>query len=74
MRSFNLALSIALLVVGAASLVYATPATPFDEETLDEIDALNRAISIHYEELRSTVGDLDARRAVTQSKLEAIEA
>ena len=73
MRSFNLALSIALLVAGAASLVYATPATPFDEETLDEIDALNRAISIHYEELRSAVGDLDARRAVTQSKLEAIE-
>ena len=73
MRSFNLVLSTALLVVGAASLVYATPATPFDEETLDEIDALNRAISSHYEELRSVVGDLDARREVTQSKLEAIE-
>ncbi len=73
MRSFNLVLSIAFLIASAAGIAYATPATPFDEETLNEIDALNRAISNHYEELQSATGDLDARRAVTQSKIEAIE-
>ena len=39
-----------------ATLLLATPcpargatAVPFDEETLDQIDSLNRAISEHYE-------------------------
>jgi len=73
MRSFQIALSIAFLVTASVGSAYAAPATPFDEETLDEIDALNRAISSHYEELQNATSDLDARRAVSDSKLGAIE-
>jgi len=73
MRLLSLSLLTACLVVAAAGLAGANPAMPFDEETLDQIDALNRAISDHYEELQETADDLEARRGIAQSKLEAIE-
>ncbi len=61
-------------------LLLATPlcaagatAVPFDEETLDQIDSLNRAISDHYEELQSSSTELEARRALVESRLSGIE-
>jgi hypothetical protein len=73
MRSLSIPLLTVFLVTGAAGIAAGTPAAPFDEETLDQIDALNRAITSHYEELQETARDLEARRAIARSKLEAIE-
>ena len=46
---------------------------PFDEETLDQIDSLNRAISEHYEELQSSSTEIEARRALIKSRISSIE-
>ncbi|MBW2280880.1 MAG: hypothetical protein JRG82_09050 [Deltaproteobacteria bacterium] len=71
MNSRILALCAALL---AASPAYAAkPALPFDEQTLDRIEVLNRTIADHYEELQTTASGLASRREITQEKLDAIE-
>lgn len=70
MNARTLALCAALLCAPPAA---ASPALPFDEQTLDRIEGLNRAISDHYEELQSTTGDLATRRGHAQERLDAIE-
>ena len=45
--------------------------TPFDEQTLDRIQELNRVITDHYERLESVVSELEARRGVSMSRVEA---
>ncbi len=70
MNSRTLALCGALL---CASPAVAAPVLPFDEQTLDRIEGLNRAISDHYEKLQSTAGDLATSRAHAQEKLDAID-
>ena len=61
------------LLLTTPSLATGAPAVPFDEETLDQIDSLNRAISDHYEELRSSSTEIEARRALTESRISGIE-
>ncbi len=63
------ALVIAALTALPASVLAEHPA-PFDEQTLDRIQELNRAITDDYERLESLVGDLDERRAVAMSHVE----
>ncbi len=63
------ALVIAALTALPASVLAEHPA-PFDEQTLDRIQELNRAITDDYERLESLVGDLEARRAVAMSHVE----
>ena len=66
---------IALCLVLVAGHALARPGgTPFDEETLDRIDALNEAISEHYSQLQESAGEIEARRAVMRSRLETVEA
>jgi hypothetical protein len=65
-------LILSVLAVGAAGAGRAAPGLPFDEQTLDRIDALNRAITEHYEALQSAATDLDARRTLVSDRLEAI--
>ena len=61
------------LLLTTPSLATGAPAVPFDEETLDQIDSLNRAISDHYEELQSSSTEIEARRALTESRISGIE-
>ncbi len=63
---------VALLLV-TPCLAAGAAAVPFDEETLDQIDSLNRAISDHYEELQSSSTEIEARRAQIASRLAGIE-
>ncbi len=63
------ALVIATIVALPASLV-ADQRSPFDEHTLDRIQELNRAITDDYERLESVVGDLEARRGISMSRVE----
>ena len=70
MNPRTLALCAALL---CAQPALAAPSLPFDEQTLDRIEGLNRAISDHYEELQTTTGDLAERREQAKEKLGAIE-
>ena len=63
-------LSLALL---AAPLAQGAQSVPFDEETLDEIEVLNRAINEHYEELQSSASEIESRRAVIGDRLTQIE-
>ena len=69
----SLALLAVALLVGAASVARAVPAVPFDEETLDQIGVYNRAISEHYEELQQSSEELEVRRAIVKSRLDALE-
>ncbi len=61
------------LLLTTPCLATGAPAVPFDEETLDQIDSLNRAISDHYEELQSSSTEIEARRALTESRISGIE-
>ena len=61
------------LLLTTPCLAAGAPAVPFDEETLDQIDSLNRAISDHYEELQSSSTEIEARRALTESRISGIE-
>ena len=63
------ALVIATIMATPASLA-ADQRSPFDEQTLDRIQELNRAITDDYERLESVVGELDARRGVALSRVE----
>ena len=63
----------ALLIATAASAAGGAQAIPFDEETLEQIDSLNRAISEHYEELQSSSTDVEARREAIGARLGVIE-
>ena len=63
----------ALIVVTAPPAARAAPAVPFDEETLDQINALNQAITDHYEDLQSASEEVESKRAIAKSKIEAIE-
>lgn len=63
---------IALCLVLVAGHALARPGgTPFDEETLDRIQVLNRTIADHYERLQATATELDARRAAALSRADA---
>ena len=66
---------IMFLILFYAASAGASPAVavPFDEETLDEIGELNRAITDHYEQLISRTRTLDAEREASSSRIEAIE-
>ncbi len=61
------------LLLTTPCLAAGAPAVPFDEETLDQIDSLNRAISDHYEALQSSSTEIEARRAQIASRLAGIE-
>ena len=70
----------AMSIAGALSLMLAwaspagaTPSVPFDEQTLDRIDALNQAITDHYERLQETTEELEARRGLVESRVEQVE-
>jgi len=60
-------------LAGLAPLAAAAAALPFDEETLGQIEELNRNITDHYEELQTSVSELEARRGKVAEKREAIE-
>ena len=62
------------LVLGVAPATSAGPSLPFDEETLDEIDALNRAITSHYEKLQQKSEAVEQRRAGVNERVETLEA
>ncbi len=62
-----------VLLLATPSRAAGATAVPFDEETLDQIDSLNRAISDHYEELQSSSTEIEARRAVVESRISGIE-
>ena len=69
-----------LMIIAVAALLATesahanSVAVPFDEQTLDRIEVLNRNISDHYEELQTAESDLEQRRATTAEKLEAADA
>ena len=65
------AASLALIVAITFGLFALT--LPFDEQTLERIDALNQAISSHYEELMRTSEEIDVQREMAKAKLEAVE-
>ena len=73
MRTPTLVFITAVLLSSGVAAARAAPAVPFDEETLDRIDALNQAISDHYEQLRDTATEIEARRAVLGSRMESLE-
>jgi hypothetical protein len=58
----------AIPVVGAAA-----PSVPFDEQTLDRIDALNQAITRHYEKLQDTASEIEAKRARIKDKMKDVQ-
>ncbi len=62
-----------VLLLATRSLAAGATAVPFDEQTLDQIDSLNRAISDHYEELKSSSTEIQARRALIKSRISGIE-
>jgi hypothetical protein len=66
-----IALPLGVLPPGATP-AYARPANgaPFDEQTLDRIQVLNRAITDHYEQLETTATELEARRGLAMSSVE----
>ncbi len=66
--------TLGLLLVAATHAALAAPAVPFDEQTLERIDALNRAISTHYEELMSSSEETEVQREMARSRLAAVEA
>jgi hypothetical protein len=63
-------ISLALILMSGSPALGRTTA-PFDEETLDRIQELNRAIADHYERLESTATELEARRAIAMTRVEA---
>lgn len=63
----------AAALLAAAPGARGAPALPFDEHTLDRIDALNQAISEHYDELQDTAVEVEARRGVIETRMEAIQ-
>jgi hypothetical protein len=69
-RPTPILLGVLLLMAPVAA---AAPAAPFDEQTLDRIEALNEAISEHYEELQESTTAIEARRAALKGKLSAVE-
>jgi len=62
-----------IALVGLAPLATAAPALPFDEETLGQIEELNRNITDHYEELQTSVSELEERRQRVAQKRAAME-
>ncbi len=73
MRKRTLSGVAALVLAGTAALAQAASGVPFDEETLDQIGSLNRAISEHYEELEASSTDIEARRAGIAARMSVIE-
>lgn len=71
--SHRIIAAVAALALGGAAPAAAAPALPFDEQTLDRIEELNRAISEHYEELEASATELEARRAIAKEQLDAVE-
>ena len=51
-------ISATVLVALLTASAQAAPSMPFDEQTLDRIDALNQAITDHYERLQETAEEL----------------
>ncbi len=72
MRKRTLSGVAGLVLAGSAALAQAASGVPFDEETLDRIGSLNRAISEHYEELQASSTDIEARRAGIAARLSVI--
>ena len=66
----SIASALALLLATSAQ---ATPSVPFDEQTLDRIDALNQAITDHYERLQETTQELEARRGQIEGRVGQVE-
>jgi len=68
----------AIILVGSmlglmSGISMAADPEPFDEQTLDRIQELNRAISDHYEDLQTAAVDIEARREITGSRLQTIQ-
>ncbi len=61
---------VALFVIWTAGAANATIGAPFDEQTLDRIQELNRAITDNYEQLELTAEELGAKRELSMSKIE----
>ena len=69
-----LALSGALSVsLGTVLSAHAAPGTPFDEQTLDRIGALNQAITDHYEQLQDTSEEIAAQRGELKTRMESAQ-
>ena len=62
-----------LVLASVAAVASAAQSVPFDEETLQQIDSLNRAISEHYEELQTSSTGIEARREVITARMSSIE-
>jgi hypothetical protein len=67
----SIVLFTAALCLCVATEALARTSTPFDEQTLDRISELNRAIAEHYERLEEAAKELEARRGVAMSRVHA---
>jgi hypothetical protein len=73
MANRTLSIISGLVLASAASVASAAQSLPFDEETLQQIDSLNRAISEHYEELQTSSTDIEVRREAITERMGSIE-
>lgn len=73
MTSKTLSSLATLVLASTAAVAVGAQTAPFDEQTLDRIDQLNRTISEHYEDLQSASTDIEERRELISMRTSAIE-